>query len=276
MSNDEQARFWSGSGGSTWIELQALMDRQLEPLGAASGDALGVVEGERVLDVGCGCGTTTVKLADAVGASGSVTGVDISEPMLAVARSSAPPNASFVAADAQEADLGGPFDAVFSRFGVMFFAEPVAAFANIGRAVRSGGRLAFVCWQSPRLNEFFSGIGAIGNAVLGPMEPMPATAPGPFAFADPDHVRAVLAGSGWSSVAVDDLRRTVQVFGTEDLDVGVDAALRVGGLARRLVDASPEQRDAAASGVKAFLAERWTERGWSSEAACWLVTARRP
>jgi SAM-dependent methyltransferase len=277
--NTDQARFWGGSGGSAWVDLQRLMDAQLAPLGAAVMGALRLTPGERVLDVGCGCATTTMAIADAVGPSGAVVGVDISEPMIEVGRRAAPSNVSLRVADAQIDSLraDGPFDAAFSRFGVMFFEDPVAAFANIGAAVRADGRLGFVCWQSPRLNEWASGIGALGNEVLGPLEPVAPTAPGPFAFADPDYVHGILGRSGWADVSVADLRPVMQVFGTNDLDVAIDASLRVGGLSRRMAsaDVTDAQRAALIDKLRGFLSERWTPTGWHCPGVSWLVTARR-
>jgi SAM-dependent methyltransferase len=276
-ANDDQARFWNGAGGASWIDLQELMDRQLAPLGQAVIDHLAVAPGERVLDVGCGCGATTHALGERTGPTGSVLGVDISEPMLEAARRHAAPHVSFLAADAQTADLGeGRFDAVASRFGVMFFADPVAAFANLARATRRGGRLAFVCWQSPRLNEWASGIGAVGNAVLGPLPPLDPRAPGPFAFADRDDVRGIVRDAGWAGVVVDDLRRSMQVFGTDRIELAMEGALRVGGLSRRMADATEEQRGELRAAVRRFLLDRWTPSGWFCDGVCWLVTATRP
>ncbi len=275
-ANDEQQRFWSGAGGASWIDLQAQMDRQLEPIGRAVIEHLAIAPGERILDVGCGCGSTTLAIAERTGPGGSVIGVDISDPMLDVGRRSAPPNVVFVTADAQTADLGeAVFDAIASRFGVMFFADPVAAFANLLRATRPGGRMSFACWQSPGLNEWAWGIGAIGNTVLGPMPPTDPYAPGPFAFADRTRVAAILGDAGWSAVAIEDLRRTMHVFGTDRLELAVDAAMRVGGLSRRALEATELQRQQLREGVKEFLLDRWTSEGWFCDGVCWLVSARR-
>ena len=154
--------------------------------------------------------------------------------------------------------------------------DPVAAFANLARATRRGGRLAFVCWQSPRLNEWASGIGAVGNAVLGPLPPLDPRAPGPFAFADRDDVRGIVRDAGWAGVVVDDLRRSMQVFGTDRIELAMEGALRVGGLSRRMADATEEQRGELRAAVRRFLLDRWTPSGWFCDGVCWLVTATRP
>src|SRR5450432_999963 len=148
--NAAQVAYWNDTAGPTWVAMQDVMDVQLGELGLKAIAALGVRPGERVIDVGCGCGGTTIELARRVGETGRVLGADISAPMLAVAKGRAAAQAlnwaSFEQADAQTY-LFEPADAVFSRFGVMFFADPVAAFANLRLALAPAGRLAFVCWR---------------------------------------------------------------------------------------------------------------------------------
>ena len=259
------------------MDLQEQMDGQLVGLGDAAISAADIAMGDRVLDVGCGCGATTIALAQLVGPSGSVVGCDISEPMLARATERCielnVSNASFSVSDVQTAQLPGPFDVVFSRFGVMFFDDPVAAFANMRSATRPSGRLAFVCWQPADLNDSFSVIGRAANDVLGPPEPTPPDAPGPTAFGDPERVRAILRDAGWGAVGVVECRRTMQAFGTRDLDKGIAGAMRIGGMARRLVGQTPETTDRARAAVRSALADRWTPNGWMTDGVCWVVTA---
>src|SRR6185437_3713325 len=151
-SNAAQIEYWNTTAGETWAQFQEALDRQVEPLGLAAMDVLCPGEGEHIIDIGCGCGQTSLALAARVRPTGSVVGVDISEPMLDVAlrRSrSADLQVGFRRLDAQTGDLGhGFFDAAFSRFGVMFFSDPVAAFTNVRASLKpGGGRLAFVCWR---------------------------------------------------------------------------------------------------------------------------------
>ena len=159
MHNASQVDFWNGETGNNWVTHDALMETMLQPLGEIVIEALAPIAGERVLDIGCGCGHTSLSLADRVGAQGAITGIDISAPMLSVARTlaenRAEPSAAieFVQADAQtHAIQRDSFDAVFSRFGVMFFEDPVAAFSNIRTAIRPNGRLGFCCWQPRAVN----------------------------------------------------------------------------------------------------------------------------
>jgi ubiquinone/menaquinone biosynthesis C-methylase UbiE len=152
-ANAAQIEHWNAKAGRTWAQYQELLDRQIESLGLAAIDALKPTKGEHVIDIGCGCGQSTLALADRVGSTGAVVGVDVSAPMLEVARrrSGANPGlaVTFQQVDAQTHDLGqAEFEAAFSRFGVMFFSDPAAAFANIRKSLKPGGRLAFICWRS--------------------------------------------------------------------------------------------------------------------------------
>ena len=257
------------------------MDRQLAPLGDAAIAAASVLRGESVLDVGCGCGATTVSLADLTGPTGRVVGVDISESMTAVARARLAAvghrHASAIVADAQVVDsasLGGPFDVVVSRFGVMFFAGPVAAFANLRAHTRQGGRLAFVCWQGPQVNRMFSDFGREFAKFL-PDAPAPDPfAPGPVAFADPDRVRSVLTEAGWSGISVTEFVRPMQLFGTSNFDEAFEASLQIGGASRLLVGADAVTVAAIHDASRRVLESQWTPDGAIVDGACWIVRAQ--
>ena len=164
-TNQEQIDYWDKRAGPTWVELQERLDALLEPLSAAGLQAADVQSGERVLDVGCGCGDTSIALQ---GLGADVLGVDVSGPMLEHARKR-DSSVQYRQADAASTDFGGAFDLVFSRFGVMFISEPVAAFRNLHGALKSTGRLLFVCWQAPSANPWMS----IAGRAIAPFLPAP-------------------------------------------------------------------------------------------------------
>ena len=280
LGNAEQARFWNEEGGASWVELQDRMDTQLAPIGDAALELADARPGEHVLDIGCGCGATTLALANAVGREGAVIGFDISTPMTDLARQRANALgltwAHFRVGDAQVAKLASAhFDLLFSRFGVMFFADPVAAFANLRAAAKAGGRLAFVCWQKPALNEWASIAGKALAAVLAPQAPVDPLAPGPFAFADPGRTQQILADAGWTDVGVDPFELETALGGTTDFDEAVDLSLRIGP-ASRAIGAFPEQRGPARAAVAEALRPHYREgEGLRLKTACWLVSARR-
>ncbi len=279
--NSEQIRYWNEQSGPKWVRLETRLDEQIAPLGLAAMQTGGIGAGAKVLDVGCGCGQTSLQLAERVGESGSVLGADISGPMLerAAARAKAAPaaNVSFVHADAQTHTFPqGAFDAVFSRFGVMFFADPVAAFANLRRGIADSGGLAFVCWQPLSENPWMSEpMAAIAGLVDLSNTPRPAPgAPGPFSMGDPDRVRAILGDAGYTSIDVDPLRTEVSLGGGGTLDEIVDFALEMGPASAALKasgqDVTQEIRDA----VRDALSPHTTGKGVSMDAAAWVVAAR--
>jgi len=256
--NREQAEFWSQLA-PTWLENE---DR-IEQVGALPGelamDRLGVAPGQRVVDLGCGSGRTTLELAARVGPSGNVVGVDISAEMLARGRERAAGlgNVEFVHADVQVYDLGeARFDAAYSRFGVMFFADPVAAFANVRRALRPGGVLSFVCWQGVFDNEWMLVPGAAVAGVTGSLPPMPGPdEPGPFALADPGRVHAVLGAAGFGSVEV--VPHADQVVISEDgISEAVTASVQVGGVREALREADDQTRQRALAAIDEALRAR--------------------
>ncbi len=280
--NQAQQQYWNEPGGTTWTAWQQRMDTQLAPFGDAAIEAANPQTGERVLDVGCGCGHTTLQIADLVGASGKSIGLDISQPMLARgverAAASEADNATFVLADAQVAatqDIGGAVDAIVSRFGVMFFADPTAAFTNIGTLLQPDGRMAFVCWQTPKTNSWMSGLGRELASLFPDQPPMDPTAPGPFAFADPERVCSILTASGWGDVDATPCVRTMQLFGTSDFDTAVEGSIRLGGAGRLLIGASDDLVAQARTIAEGVMREMWTEEGALVNGSTWLVTATK-
>ena len=279
IDNATQIEFWNGETGRNWVTHDALMEAMLQPLGESVMDTLAPAPGEHVLDVGCGCGHTSLSLADRVGAEGSVTGIDISAPMLAVASHFAAGRSSiqFVEADAQtHAFEPERYDMVFSRFGVMFFEDPVAAFTNIHSAMRASGRLAFCCWQPRAVNPFMT-VPAMAALELLPAPPeMPPRSPGPFAFEEADYVTEVLTNAGFESVAVTPLQQPLTFGCGMSLADIVERLVQIGPIAQMVRDA-PEDlqqpvRDKVVDAVKPFYGE---DTGMTLDGHFWQVTARR-
>ncbi len=273
--NAAQITYWNEGAGPTWAALQVQLDRQLGPLGRATEAALKPQVGERLLDVGCGCGETSLELARAVGPSGSVTGLDISRPMLEIARGRAAEaglsNAEFLEADAQTYLLEtGAYDGLFSRFGVMFFADPTAAFTNLRRALKPGGRLAFLCWRSPDQNPIMTLPMASVAHLFPPASPPEPGAPGPFAFADPKRVEAILSGAGFSDIAITPHDEKI---GAGSLDDTLSLTLRVGPLGGMLRE-HPDLRDTAIGILRETLAAHAGPDGVKLGSATWIVTAK--
>lgn len=271
-ANADQIAYWNAQAGETWAAQQDKLDRQLEPLGEAAIEALLPRRGERLIDIGCGAGQTTLALAERVGQTGAVLGVDISVPLLQVAgrRAHGVPQVTFQEADAQtHAFEQGAADGVFSRFGVMFFADPTAAFANIRTGLKPGGRLAFVCWRPLAFNDWMRVPVAAALAHVPAPPPPDPLAPGPFAFADPERVRTILAGAGFRGV---DVAPYDTFVGGHPLEDAVSLSLKVGPLGM-LIRENPDKREAVVGAVREALAPHEGIDGVMLPAAVWIVTA---
>jgi SAM-dependent methyltransferase len=273
--NADQIAYWNGAGGEKWLARHDRMEPQLAPLGVAAIEAAAPKTGERVLDVGCGTGSTSVRIADLVGGQGSVLGVDVSEPLIEAARRNAAgrPNVQFLLGDASQHRLEGGFDLLFSRFGVMFFADPVAAFIHLRAALKPRGRLAFVCWRPFKENDwaFLPFMAAVPH--LPPIERPVPNAPGPFAFGDDQRVKKILQEAGFNDIAIKPLDRTMDLGNS--VDDAATFASDTGPISRVLGTASPEQQQAAFGAIRQMLEKRAAEgKGLALSAACWIVTAR--
>ncbi len=277
-SNSAQIAEWNGVLGQRWATLRREIDAIVAPFGAAALEAAAPRPGERVLDVGCGCGDTSVALARAVGPDGSVLGVDVSEPMLAVARerASSAPGLAFRHADASHADLPDDRDLLFSRFGVMFFERPDAAFTHLLQSLRPGGRCAFVCWRTPRDNPWAMAPLVAARAALGIVpEPNDPLAPGPFAFADDARVGSILRSAGFTDIGIRRFDAAIALGATPRL--AAENAMRVGPLSRLVRDVGEARVPAILDAVERALARETTGDGEVRlNGSTWIVTALHP
>lgn len=275
-ANQDQVALWNDASGRTWVELQGVLDRLLEPFATLVVNEGFPGEGGRVLDIGCGAGATTLAMARRLGPTGRCVGVDISGPLLTAAKASATAEqigtADFIQADAQTyAFEPNSFDAVISRFGVMFFDDPEAAFANIRRAVTNTGKLAFVAWRSPAENPFMTTARRAAEPLLPNMPTQDPRAPGQFAFADGDRVRQILTSGGWNEIIV----RPVDVEGVIAEKDLLDYVTKLGpvGVALREMD---EATRARVSNVVHAAFDSYIQNGVARfSMACWLVKAAR-
>jgi SAM-dependent methyltransferase len=260
---------------SAWSEVRELLELQLAPLGRPALAALAPRPGESVLDIGCGGGETALDLARSVGPDGTVVGIDLSAAVLAFARRAAEgcERVKFVQADAQVFPFEPTsFDAAFSRFGVMFFADPTAAFVNIRRSLQPNGRLAFVCWRTLEENPLDILPLRAASVHLPPQPAHDPDAPGPFAFANADRVRNILENAGFREI---DIVAHDEQVGSGDLDAMLAVCSRVGALGKILRE-NLELRAAALPAVRSALAAHDGPDGVRLNAATWIVTARVP
>jgi SAM-dependent methyltransferase len=276
-SNQAQIDYWSGPGGQRWAQHQVALDRALRPFGEAVLVRVSVRAGERVLDVGCGCGDTTLALGALVKATGAVCGVDVSATLLerARARAAGLGQLRFLEADAAVHRFEAPFDLVFSRFGVMFFADPTAAFANLRKALSARGRLGFVCWRTFRENPWASVPVEVVRSVLTNAPGISDDdGPGPYAFADRDKVEGMLVNAGFRDIELERFDAEL-VLSTTGLDDAVVFAISAGPAARLLVDAPREARELVQKRMSTQLARHAAGERVALRGSSWVVTARR-
>ncbi len=274
MVNEEQSRLWNGPSGANWVEAQELLDGMFEPFEEILARAVASAKATRVLDVGCGTGATTLAAARAAGERASCTGIDISRPMIEVARARAAHAgvaASFIVADAQTHDLAGAgYDMVISRFGVMFFEDPVKAFANMRGGARTGAALRCVVFRSIAENPFMTAAERAAAPLLPALPPRPAGGPGQFAFADALRVQGILESAGWSQVEM----LPVDVTCTMPESALDGYFSRLGPVALALREADDATRERVMRAVRGGFAPYLHGDEVRFIAACWEIAAR--
>jgi SAM-dependent methyltransferase len=276
--NSAQIAEWNGPLGDRWATQQEEMDALTAPYGQDALNAAAARQGERVLDVGCGCGASTLSLGLSVGANGAVTGADVSRTMLDVARRRAAQaglgHVTFAEADASSASLPRDLDLIFSRFGIMFFAEPVPAFTHMRQAMKSTGRIAFVCWRAARDNPWASvPVAAARQALKLEAPPADPHAPGPFAFADDVRVRGILKDAGFRGIEIDPFEHLMPL-GSNPRSAA-EYATRSGPVARLVREATPEKAPRIIEAVeKAITPLAARDGSVSLPGRTWVITAK--
>ena len=274
--NAEQIAYWNGPGGHHWVERQQRQDMVLAPVSEALLGRAAIQPGETAIDIGCGCGATSFELAERVGADGRVIGIDISAPMLERARELTPPGApvEFVLADATvHPFVSHSADLLVSRFGVMFFAEPAVSFANMRKALRPSGRLAFACWRTPRdnpwmmlgLREAYKHVPKLPE--LGPEDP------GPFSFAKEERVHRILDEAGFTAIAMERVDLSLDIATGGGLESALETTLAIGPTSRALEDQPPEKIAAVTEVICTALAAHVKGSAVPLGASIWIVTA---
>ena len=275
--NADQIAYWNGPGGQRWADRQAAQDILLRPVLDILIDRGKPQAGERIIDVGCGSGASSIALAEKVAPSGHVLGVDVSGPMLARARQGAPKDlpVEFVLADATVYPLEpASFDLLASRFGVMFFADPALSFTNMRKALKPSGRLAFACWREPRENPFFMAPLQAAYKHVPKLPQQGLDDPGPFAFASEARVRRILDAAGFTRIEMEACPLLLDAAIGRGLDGAVQGALEIGPVSRAL-DGQPEElRKAAAASIREALTPFAKGDAVLLPASVWVVTAR--
>lgn len=277
LANVEQARSWDGDDGEHWTAHAPRYERAVRAHYERMRAAWGIGAGDRVLDVGCGCGESTIDAARAA-SGGLAHGIDLSSRMLAYARERAQAagltNVTFEQTDAQVHPFAaGAYDVAISRTGGMFFADPIEAYTNIGRALRRGGRLVLMTWQGIERNEWMREIQA-ALAAGRQMPPPPPDAPGPLSLSDPATVRRVLASAGFENVALEPFDGPF--YAGTDTDDAYAFMSGTGIVHGMLADANDELRALALANLRATLAAHDTGSGVIYDSGSWIITATRP
>ena len=277
--NSKQKEFWSGKGGDYWVVKQNEMDIMLNPLGEKALAKLNLKADSNVLDVGCGCGATTLEIAKKV-SNGIVTGLDISIPMLDQAKSQSSiqgiSNVDFRVFDVQVDQLDNEeYDNVYSRFGVMFFENPYEAFKNIYASLKNGGKMSFVCWQNPALNPWQSLSLQVIKEYLDMPSPPPRS-PGPFAFQEKDYVQDILEHSGFSKIDFDDNQEEITMFSGKTLQDASEDYLAINPVVTEMLKDSPDNlKIEIVESLKEAFAEFYMGNGLLFPSATWIVTAEK-
>ncbi|HWX66875.1 MAG TPA: class I SAM-dependent methyltransferase [Rhodanobacter sp.] len=271
-----QTALWNGHAGRAWVDAQEVLDQMFKPFEDLLVEAVRAGSGYRVLDVGCGTGSTTLAVARLLGAKGHCIGADISDPMIATARTRAEREgtpASFICADVQSYAFElASFDTIISRFGVMFFDNPVLAFANLRRAASDDAELRFIAWRSAAENPFMTTAERTAAPLLPSLPARQPGAPGQFAFADRHRVSSILEQSGWAGIDI----RPIDVDCTLPEKELVGYFTRLGPVGQILQQADERTRAQVIEAVRTAFDPYVHGTEVRYTAACWMVSARAP
>ena len=277
--NIKQKQFWSGAGGDVWVDKQREMDIMLNPLGERVIQGLDLKEETKILDIGCGCGATTLEIAKIVN-QGEVIGVDISEPMLERATQTASDmaltNISYQVKDVQVDEMpNNYFDIAFSRFGVMFFEDPFEAFNNINHSLKDDGQLSFVCWQHASLNPWQSLSIQVIKEFLDLPAPPPKS-PGPFAFEDKSYIEEILNASGFRDIEIKDNQEDIVMFSGKSIREACEDYLTINPVVTEMLKNSPsELREEILEALIGKFSDYHKDDGLLFPSATWIVTAKK-
>jgi SAM-dependent methyltransferase len=272
----DQVKYWNGAGGSHWVDEQTHTDIMLTPVLDALLDRADVRAGQHVLDVGCGCGATTIALSRRVGPAGRVTGLDVSAPMLARARelSAGLSNVDYVLADAATHPFGvASADWLFSKFGVMFFGDPTTAFSNLKRALKPGGKLIFACWRPPSENPWMMVPLHAAYEHVPRLPKMNPTDPGPFAFADTNYVTRILTDAGFAAPRFTPVDVLLDIAAGKGFEAALHQATTIGATSRALQDKPADLRAKAIESIRAALKSYAKGNAVTLPGAIWIVEA---
>ena len=277
--NIKQKQFWSGAGGDVWVDKQREMDIMLNPLGERVIQGLDLKEETKILDIGCGCGATTLEIAKIVN-QGEIIGVDISEPMLERATQTASDmaltNISYQVKDVQVDEMpNNYFDIAFSRFGVMFFEDPFEAFNNINHSLKDDGQLSFVCWQHASLNPWQSLSIQVIKEFLDLPAPPPKS-PGPFAFEDKSYIEEILNASGFRDIEIKDNQEDIVMFSGKSIREACEDYLTINPVVTEMLKNSPsELREEILEALIGKFSDYHKDDGLLFPSATWIVTAKK-
>lgn len=276
MNNDAMIEYWNGAAGQKWVDQSDRLDAMLGQFADGVLDAAAIQTGERALDIGCGAGVLTLGATAQSGGSIGSLGVDVSTPLLALARkraAEAESPATFEHGDASVYTANDKLDLMISRFGVMFFDDPAAAFANIRAQIRTGGRMAFMCWQALPLNDWAFAPFQAALPLLREAPPSPdPTAPGPFAFADKDRVAGILTEAGWQNSSIEPFETEITLPG-DDVETSARFMLQLGPLSRLIAEQDLDPQTILGAVIDKLSEHAETDGRIKMKSACWLVQA---
>lgn len=274
MNNDAQIEYWNGPAGQKWVDQSNRLDEMLAPFASKVLEVAALETGERPIDVGCGAGALSLSAADAAGAA---IGVDVSEPLLSLARARAKQTGSaarFIRSDASTYESKQAYDVLVSRFGVMFFEDPVKAFSNLREQMHPEGRMTFICWQALQYNDWAYAPLQAALPLLKEVPPQPDPhAPGPFAFADKDRVADILADAGWIDVGIEPFTPQITLPG-DNVASSAGFMLQLGPLSRLIAAQGLEAAPIEDALQKRLAANADATGRISMHSACWVISAK--